>query len=83
MAAAVAPASRSWALKPPISWWRRMTGGSRSLIICAARLGQGTGQLLELAVLVAAGRAVLVIPGVRLGGRHAEGGPDDDDEVGR
>jgi hypothetical protein len=28
-----------------ISGCRRTTGGSRSLIICAARLGQGTGSI--------------------------------------
>jgi hypothetical protein len=45
MAAAMAPASRSDALIVAISGCRRTTGGSRSLTICAARVGHGTGRI--------------------------------------
>ena len=67
-----------------ISGWRRTTGGSRSLIICAARVGHGTGSCCSSRVLAARpARPVLVVPAVGLGGRHAERRPDDDDAVRR
>ena len=77
IAAATAPASCSCGLQRADL---RVTPDDRRLEVVdhlrrAARPGHR--QQLELARLPQPGRAVLVVPGVRLGGRHAERRPDD------